>query len=32
MFSKHIGQAQDGCDFDFLKTGFGPNPGEPAIF
>jgi dihydroxy-acid dehydratase len=32
MFTQHIGQAQDGCDFDFLKTGFGPSPGEPAIF
>jgi dihydroxy-acid dehydratase len=32
MFTRHIGQAQDGCDFDFLKTAFGPNPGEPAIF
>jgi dihydroxy-acid dehydratase len=32
MFTRHIGQAQDGCDFDFLKTEFGPSPGEPAIF
>ncbi|MEX0956701.1 MAG: L-arabinonate dehydratase [Rhizobiaceae bacterium] len=31
MFSRHIGQANKGCDFDFLETGFGPPPGEPAI-
>lgn len=31
MFSRHIGQADEGCDFDFLETGFGPSPGEPAI-
>ena len=31
MFSRHIGQAHTGCDFDFLETGFGPSPGEPAI-
>jgi hypothetical protein len=24
--------SQDGCDFDFLQTSFGPGPGEPAIF
>ncbi len=23
MFSRHIKQANDGCDFDFLETGFG---------
>jgi dihydroxy-acid dehydratase len=32
MFSRHIGPPQDGCDFDFLQTGFGANPGEPAIY
>jgi dihydroxy-acid dehydratase len=32
MFSRHIGPPQDGCDFDFLQTSFGPNPGEPAIY
>jgi dihydroxy-acid dehydratase len=32
MFTKHIGGAQDGCDFDFLTTAFGANPGEPAIY
>jgi dihydroxy-acid dehydratase len=31
MFAQHIGQANDGCDFDFLQTGFGPPPGEPEI-
>jgi dihydroxy-acid dehydratase len=31
MFSRHIGQAHEGCDFDFLETGFGPSPDEPAI-
>ncbi|WP_275791569.1 L-arabinonate dehydratase [Pararhizobium gei] len=32
MFSKHIMQANDGCDFDFLKTEFGKSAGEPDIF
>ena len=32
MFSKHIMQADDGCDFDFLKTEFGKSAGEPDIF
>lgn len=32
MFSQHIGQADEGCDFDFLESGFGASPGEPAIF
>jgi dihydroxy-acid dehydratase len=31
MFSRHIKQANDGCDFDFLETGFGRPVGEPAI-
>jgi dihydroxy-acid dehydratase len=31
MFSRHIKQAHEGCDFDFLETGFGASPGEPAI-
>ena len=31
MFSKHILQANDGCDFDFLTTDFGPKVAEPAI-
>jgi dihydroxy-acid dehydratase len=32
MFSQHIEQAHEGCDFDFLKTGFGPPVAEPSIF
>ena len=31
-FSKHILQANEGCDFDFLQTGFGAPVGEPAIY
>ncbi len=32
MFSRHIRQANDGCDFDFLETDFGAPVGEPAIY
>jgi dihydroxyacid dehydratase/phosphogluconate dehydratase len=32
MFSRHIQQADQGCDFDFLETTFGAPVGEPAIF
>jgi dihydroxy-acid dehydratase len=32
MFSRHIKQANDGCDFDFLETGFGAPVGEPSIY
>jgi dihydroxy-acid dehydratase len=32
MFSRHIGQANEGCDFDFLETAFGAPVGEPAIY
>jgi len=32
MFSKHIQQANEGCDFDFLRTDFGAAVGEPDIF
>jgi dihydroxy-acid dehydratase len=32
MFTRHIKQAHEGCDFDFLETGFGAPVGEPAIF
>ncbi|CAO3311294.1 MULTISPECIES: L-arabinonate dehydratase [Pseudomonas] len=32
MFAQHILQADKGCDFDFLETGFGETAGEPAIF
>lgn len=31
MFSKHIEQADKGCDFDFLQTQFGPEVPEPDI-
>jgi len=32
MFTRHIRQANEGCDFDFLETGFGAPVGEPAIY
>jgi dihydroxy-acid dehydratase len=32
VFSQHIRQAHEGCDFDFLETGFGRPVGEPAIY
>ncbi|MGH8796975.1 MAG: L-arabinonate dehydratase [Caldimonas sp.] len=32
MFSRHIGQADEGCDFDYLTTAFGAPVGEPDIF
>lgn len=32
MYSRHIGQAHEGCDFDFLQTSFGAPAGEPAIY
>jgi hypothetical protein len=32
MFSRHILQANDGCDLDFLETGFGAPVPEPVIF
>ena len=31
MFSKHIEQADKGCDFDFLRTDFGAPVPEPEI-
>jgi dihydroxy-acid dehydratase len=31
-FSKHIQQANEGCDFDFLQTDFGAPVGEPHIY
>ena len=31
-FTKHIQQANEGCDFDFLKTDFGAPVGEPSIY
>jgi dihydroxy-acid dehydratase len=32
MFARHIRQANEGCDFDYLETGFGAPVGEPDIF
>ncbi|HVE21747.1 MAG TPA: L-arabinonate dehydratase [Acidocella sp.] len=32
MFTQHIAQAHEGCDFDFLTTAFGAPVGEPAIY
>ena len=32
MYAQHIGQADTGCDFDFLQTAHGESPGEPDIF
>jgi dihydroxy-acid dehydratase len=32
MFSRHIKQANEGCDFDFLETGFGKPVDEPSIY
>ena len=32
IFSKHILQADQGCDFDFLETTFGAPVAEPDIF
>lgn len=32
VFTKHIQQADQGCDFDFLRTDFGAPVPEPAIY
>jgi dihydroxy-acid dehydratase len=32
MFSRHIRQASEGCDFDFLETSFGAPVDEPVIY
>ncbi len=32
MFTRHITQADKGCDFDFLQTDYGAAVGEPDIF
>ncbi|HWK45186.1 MAG TPA: L-arabinonate dehydratase [Stellaceae bacterium] len=32
VFTKHIQQANEGCDFDFLRTDFGAPVPEPAIY
>ncbi len=31
-FSQHVGQADQGCDFDYLGPAFGKAAGEPDIF
>lgn len=32
FFSRHVRQADDGCDFDFLETDFGAPVAEPPIY
>ncbi|MEM9047475.1 MAG: L-arabinonate dehydratase [Pseudomonadota bacterium] len=32
MFQRHVSQANDGCDFDYLTTAFGGPVGEPSIY
>jgi hypothetical protein len=32
MFSRHIRQANEGWDFDFLTTGLGAPVEEPAVY
>jgi dihydroxy-acid dehydratase len=32
MFSRHIRQAHEGCDFDFLESAFGRPVDEPVIY
>lgn len=32
LFQRHVGQADTGCDFDFLLSDFGRAAGEPDIF
>jgi dihydroxy-acid dehydratase len=32
MFTRHIKQANEGCDFDFLETSFGAPVDEPSIY
>ncbi|MEQ5828647.1 dihydroxy-acid dehydratase [Sulfitobacter sp. NFXS29] len=32
MFQRHVGQADQGCDFDYLTAAFGQAAGEPDIF
>ena len=32
MYSNHVRQANEGCDFDFLETDFGISAKEPDIF
>ncbi|WP_235865324.1 hypothetical protein [Alloyangia mangrovi] len=32
IFSRHVTQADKGCDFDFLERYFGRAAGDPDIF
>lgn len=32
MFQRHVGQADQGCDFDYLTAQFGRTAGEPDIY
>lgn len=32
MFTRHVTQADKGCDFDYLEAGFGCSAGEPDIY
>jgi dihydroxy-acid dehydratase len=32
LFTRHVTQADKGCDFDFLQADFGRNAGEPDIY
>lgn len=32
MFSRHVTQADQGCDFDYLQSDYGKAAGEPDIF
>ncbi|MBY8975285.1 dihydroxy-acid dehydratase [Rhodobacteraceae bacterium NNCM2] len=32
MFSRHVTQADKGCDFDYLESGFGHTAAEPDIY
>jgi dihydroxy-acid dehydratase len=32
LYLKHVTQANEGCDFDFLETGFGKPVEEPSIY
>ncbi|MEM8741100.1 MAG: L-arabinonate dehydratase [Pseudomonadota bacterium] len=32
MFQRHVAQANDGCDFDYLTSQFGAPVSEPSIF
>ena len=32
IYARHVRQADQGCDFDFLETGFGAPVPEPVIY